>query len=340
MNRNEQYYRHIMGSIGATMLFFLLFINTFGVLLGLVDAFGFFLIGQNVAVGETVYQLVYAAGYMLCFMLPVLIFKKLITRKQCPYYSMQAPFRATPWLLLIAPALIALAFSASYVNSYFVDLFLFSAPITDFVENIESYQAFEIVLQFIVIAIVPGFCEEFLFRGAILSNLLPFGRSNAIFISALMFALMHQNPAQIFYTFVAGILLGIVYERTGSIWNTTILHILNNLVSLIQTVIYANNTSSVRATLLNALLECGIYAVGTVAAVVLVIRFFSDRHDFKDGFFGVPSTDVNRAPACYVEHRRAVKLFFTPTTVIFIVLVALSVFGIQFLLAVGYAFAG
>ena len=339
MNRNEQYYRHIMGAIGATMLFFLLFINVFGVLLGLVETFGLFSILRDYAVSETLYQLIYGGGYLLCFMLPVPIFKRLIKRKGHPYYPMQAPLSATLWLLLIAPALTALAFSASYVNSYIVDLFLFSTPVTEFAENVASYQPFEIVLEFIVIAIVPGFCEEFLFRGAILSNLLPFGRSNAILISALFFALMHQNPSQLFYTFVAGILLGVVYERTGSIWNTTILHVFNNLISVILTVVATNASSGTQAILLGTLLECALYAVGVVAAVVLTVRFFSVRCNFENGIFGSSTQSLNVVPACFVERKRAVRLFFTPTVIIFIALVALSVFGLLFVMAVGNVLA-
>ena len=339
MNPNEQYYRHIMGAIGATMLFFLLLINAFGILLGLVGAFGAFSLFPSYATNQTVYQLVYGSGYMLCFMLPVLLLKHFIRKKNHTYYPMQAPLRATPWLLLIAPALTAIAFSASYVNSYFVDLMLFSTPVTEFAENVVAYQPFEIVLEFIVIAIVPGFCEEFLFRGAILNNLLPFGRSNAICISALMFALMHQNPSQLFYTFVAGILLGIVYERTGSIWNTTILHIFNNLVSVILTVLSTNAESGTQAVLRNALVESALYTVGAVAAVVLVLRFFADHHRFENGIFGASANGVHHTPACYVEGDRALKLFFTPTVIIFIVLVALSVFGMILLMAVGNVLA-
>ena len=96
MNRNEQYYRHIMGAIGATMLFFLLYINVFGVLLGLVETFGLFSILRDYAVSETLYQLIYGGGYLLCFMLPVPIFKRLIKRKGHPYYPMKAPLSATP----------------------------------------------------------------------------------------------------------------------------------------------------------------------------------------------------------------------------------------------------
>ena len=328
MNRNEQYYRHIMGSIGAAMLFFLLFFNIFGVILLLGEGIGVFSLFESYEVSETVYQLFYACGYTLCFMLPVPILKRLITRKKYPYYPMQAPLRATPWLLLIAPVLISLAFSASYVNSFFVDLFLFSTPAEQLAENITSYQPLEIVLQFIVIAVVPGFCEEFLFRGAILTNCLPFGRSNAILISALMFALMHQNPAQLFYTFVAGVLLGIVYERTRSIWNTTILHVLNNLISLVQTVLAVNAASPAYGTLKLMLLECGLYTLGALFAVALVFRFFGKRQDFKDGIFGSVEHDLYCVPQCQISRKRALKLFFTPCMIIFIVLVAVTVIGL------------
>ena len=37
---------------------------------------------------------------------------------------------------------------------------------------------------------VPALCEEFLFRGCILSNLLPYGKTTAILASAVLFSMI------------------------------------------------------------------------------------------------------------------------------------------------------
>ena len=81
-------------------------------------------------------------------------------------------------------------------------------------------------------AAVPALCEELFFRGAIFSTLRPMGRRAAVFGSALLFALMHANPAQIPYAMVAGLLLGLLYELSGSLLFPILFHFTNNLISL------------------------------------------------------------------------------------------------------------
>ena len=184
---------------------------------------------------------------------------------------------------------------------------------------------YEIVLNFIVISIVPGFCEEFLFRGAILSNLRPFGRSNAVIISAVLFALMHQNAGQLLYTFAAGIVLGLVYEYTGSIWNCTILHLLNNFVSVVQTVIHVKYGDTAYAATLLTIIEVGIYLVGAISIAILVYKHFSKHQTLEEGVF---EKDIPAADA-YAEHpirgREAARLFFCPSMIVFVVLVAMQI---------------
>jgi len=81
------------------------------------------------------------------------------------------------------------------------------------------------------IGLLAPLCEEIVFRGAILRTLLSIFRSKAwaaIALSALLFALIHANPAQMPYAFVVGLLLGWMYWRTGSIVPGTLLHVVNN----------------------------------------------------------------------------------------------------------------
>lgn len=74
--------------------------------------------------------------------------------------------------------------------------------------------------------------EELVFRGAILRTLLKTSSRPvyAIIISALLFALVHVNPAQMPHAFIVGLLLGWMYLRTGSILPGVAFHWVNNTV--------------------------------------------------------------------------------------------------------------
>ncbi len=72
--------------------------------------------------------------------------------------------------------------------------------------------------------------EEMIFRGAVLRTLLRsmHSRWGAIAISALLFALIHMNPAQMPGAFLAGLFLGWLFSRTGSILPGVVFHWVNN----------------------------------------------------------------------------------------------------------------
>ena len=80
------------------------------------------------------------------------------------------------------------------------------------------------------IIIVGPIAEEFVFREGIVGEMLRRGASpwTAIIFSAVMFGVMHLNFAQGLYALPLGLLLGIIYYKTGGIVLTSLLHILNN----------------------------------------------------------------------------------------------------------------
>ncbi len=319
LNGYEIRYRKTISAIGLSMLFFWGLINLFSVV------YAFFNIiltslSFDEALTAVIDQLFYGVGYLACFMLPVLLLKLLMQKSPYPYHPTRCEPSLTPWTLLILPAGIAVIFSAAYVNLGFVSIFDYSAFSAEFLwgSTDASTPAYALVLQFIVSCAVPGFCEEFLFRGAILTNLLPFGRSNAIFISAFLFGMMHQNPEQIFYAFAAGILLGLVYERAGNIWACTFLHIANNFVSVFEA-FFAERLGSLGMT--GTLIYEGIImALGALALVILILCFFSKKPTYEDGVFGKTFPASDDYAQCPIVTERARKLFMTPSMVMFLII--------------------
>lgn len=85
-------------------------------------------------------------------------------------------------------------------------------------------------LGYFTICIFAPIVEETVFRGAILRTLLGTFRQHwyAIAVSALIFAAIHLNAAQMPHAFLIGLLLGWTYYRTGSILPGILFHWVNN----------------------------------------------------------------------------------------------------------------
>ena len=82
-------------------------------------------------------------------------------------------------------------------------------------------------------ALLPAFCEELLFRGALLgllSRAMP--PWTAIVLSGSLFGLLHMDPFRVVPTALLGFVLGWVLLRTRSLFAVVLLHFLHNGVLL------------------------------------------------------------------------------------------------------------
>ncbi len=326
-NINEYRYWKMIRSIGFSLLFFLLFLTIFQLWIAFLPLILNFLPISSVA-NTIIYQLNYAAGYLLSFMLPVPILKRLIRKSGFEYQPMKSPMKLSPWLPLIIFGGIAVIWSLAYVNSFMVSIVNYSEFSSEYLWGSQSrYQWYELVLQFMVFCLVPAICEEFLFRGAILTNCLPFGRGNAILISALLFGVMHQNAEQILYAFGAGILLGVVYEKTGSIWNCFFLHMINNFISTFEPLFFEKIGTRYFG-LATTVFEILLFVLGTVCIIFLIIRFSPGKQKFEDGIFEKKVLTSDSYAACSVSARKAVKLFVNVPMVLFFVFAAIQILAL------------
>ena len=106
-------------------------------------------------------------------------------------------------------------------------------------------QEFDMILQnrwgYLAVGLLAPLSEELVLRGAVLRSLLGSSRLSpwaAIALSAVFFALVHFNPAQMPHAFIIGLLLGWMYYRTGSILPGVAFHRVNNTVAYVMYNIY------------------------------------------------------------------------------------------------------
>ena len=85
-------------------------------------------------------------------------------------------------------------------------------------------------LKYLSMVILAPLMEEYIFRKQIIDRTRQYGEKTAVFLSAIMFGLFHQNLYQFFYAFGIGLVLGYMYVRSGRLRYPVITHMIINFV--------------------------------------------------------------------------------------------------------------
>ena len=93
---------------------------------------------------------------------------------------------------------------------------------------------FEYIIGIVAIALIPGFCEEYFFRGILQKNLNFIIKNHhaAIIISSLLFSAFHLQFYGFFPRLFLGIFFGYLFYWSGSLIYPVIAHAFNNFLSL------------------------------------------------------------------------------------------------------------
>ena len=126
-------------------------------------------------------------------------------------------------------------------------------------------------ILFILLAVIAPVFEEFIFRGAVMELLKPYGSGIAVFVSAFCFGIYHGNFQQFFYAFALGICLGYIAYATGSLFCSTLLHAMFNSVSGIILIFLSTDAVQTKSLDPTAELSDGQQLVLTSYAIFMII---------------------------------------------------------------------
>ena len=180
---------------------------------------------------------------------------------------------AVQWSL--APLAVLGALSAAFA----IDLMSEPFDLPNLMEE-QFLQIARTPLGILALAIVGPVVEEVVFREAVLGNLLRDGMRPwlAILLSALVFGLIHVNPIQIPFALLIGIILGLLYYKTGNILLPAIVHILNNTLSVIEMNILGPEASSFSYYRLLGQSQFFVVILLLLAVSCLSLRYFWTHH--------------------------------------------------------------
>ena len=177
------------------------------------------------AVGVTSFRLL-VIQQLVTVAFPVLAMGLLLTSGFRGTFRLRRP---DPKLLAFAAALpFALHPLLGAATNWLTGRFFPELP-EGFTQFAESMSGAPFWLTFLAVALVPAVCEELAFRGFLLSG---FARSRrtwlAVLMSALAFGIIHIVPQQVFAATLAGLVLGAVAVKGGSLWPCILFHLLFN----------------------------------------------------------------------------------------------------------------
>ena len=318
-------YRRLCSRLGLTMLFHLLLMNA--VYPGVLFLYQLISYGWDYRTYNIGYSLLSALLYLLCFMLPVAFFR-ILARGGAPV-SMGMEPAMPPRAAAMVAAMLGVNMACAYCNGLFMQLLecIGIGDVLDYVPMSDFIYPEDLVFLHLSLALVPAFCEEFLFRGLICARLLPYGKTVAVVGSAVLFGLMHGNLGQLFYTTVAGVMLGWCFVETRSIWPGVIAHMLNNLMGVLSSYWYEFLPAD-KAAALDFFATAGLFLLGIPALIWLFATRGREKPVLGLGNTRPPEEGiVSPLPA-----GEGVKGFFRPAMTVYF---ALAVAGILLYLLAG-----
>ena len=143
-------------------------------------------------------------------------------------FSLTSPKAATLILAILLSIPTALVIDYSVSASEFV--FPLPQQYHDILDQLMAFAgAKEFFLKLFVLCVVPGFCEEIFFRGFCQTSFeARWGKTAAIFMTAVLFALLHGNPWYMHLYFLLGCYLSWVYAVSRTLWIPIVCHMMNN----------------------------------------------------------------------------------------------------------------
>lgn len=246
-------------------------------------------------------QVIFSA---LCFTVPFIIAAKSANEKVSELIPFKRSEKATalPYFLIgisfCTFANLSVAFAGSFFEGMGIEYSVASSPLP------KGTVGF--ILYLISTAVIPALVEEFACRGIIFGLLKPLGEGFAVIVSAIIFGIVHGNFEQIPFTFLVGLVLGLIRLKTDSVFIAMAVHGFNNLISVVLS--YLGEMSSVTENEINIFYS--LFMAVSLSLGLFALYLIKNRGDINF-----------KKPVCETGEKQKYIWFFTsPAIIIFIIL--------------------
>ena len=254
--------------------------------------------GMNDPANSNAVKIIQAISVLLGFLLPAFFTSYLLNRKPLRLMGFRQPvnIKQIGLVLLIMFLSLFVAGALGYFNTRIPipegwrsafdkleDAYLKQVEIMAGLKTFGDY-----LIGLIIMAFLPALCEEAIFRGG-LQNFLNRATNKAwlsIIIVSILFSVIHFSYYGFLSRFFLGIVLGLVFHYTGSLWLCILGHFFNNALAITQLYFYSLKGKNIR----DAMTEEVPYYWGIAALPLLIFLFLllkknshgSGKNDIED----------------------------------------------------------
>jgi len=205
------------------------------------------------------YQLVNQIGV---FIIPVIVYSILVSKSLTSYLSLERKPRILGILISGLVIYTLLPFNQYLLNLnqnlHFPEMLsgvekwmkAYETEADNLTEAfLKSDSIWVLLVNMFIVAIVPAFGEEWLFRGVLLKLFKQITGNYhwAVLITAFLFASLHLQFMSFLPRFILGILLGYLFVITRNLWVPIFAHLINNASSVILYYLYFNGKTNIPA---------------------------------------------------------------------------------------------
>lgn len=179
---------------------------------------------------STLYQLILTS--VLSGVITFFLYWKDQQRRKAGFLGQGEDFVWSPPVIWFSVIILAIAGSQMLNDLILVfrlnEIFPYYSQMTD-----DTMTGQPVWLLFLTVGLLAPAAEELIFRGLVFRRMKDFMNPwAAIILSALLFGIYHGNMIQFLYASLMGILLAVIYHRTGTLWTSILAHVVANLWSL------------------------------------------------------------------------------------------------------------
>ena len=124
-----------------------------------------------------------------------------------------------------------------------------------------------------LIAILPGICEELMFRGFLMRFFEAQGKWIGIIVTAVMFAIFHLDPFKFIPVLLLGLMLGWLLIKSNSIYVTMLFHAVNNAFALL--LVHYSDVAFIKSALMKGENIRYAWAPSAIIVLILCLRIFN-----------------------------------------------------------------
>lgn len=180
--------------------------------------------------GTSLYQLIFVS--VLAGGITFFLYRADQRKRKAGLLGQGADFVWSPPVIWFS--VIVLAITGSQMLNDLIIVFRLNEIFPSYSELTESTMEGQPVwLLFLTVGVLAPIAEELVFRGLVYRRMKDWIHpAAAIIFSSLIFGIYHGNMVQFLYASLMGMLLAVIYQRTGTLWTSILAHIAANLWSL------------------------------------------------------------------------------------------------------------